>query len=332
LIDFIERQYSPRARDTHGFRFQNEGDVLYSNELFRHFGEPVNPEEVYRRGLQAVAELEACMQELVLRYGLQDSESRIFSSGAEALGVYRQTQMEVEMHLPKLFEHIPSIRCEIREVESYKAEQAPSAYYMSGNLKNDPPGIFFLNTYNLKRNPRNRARTLYLHEANPGHHFQISWMKEREHDLGVYRSRHCFNGVHAEGWALYAEHLGIEMGLYEDPEQLLGHYRDQMLRAARLVVDTGLHHLGWTREEAMNYFQGKVGVDASESRAEIERYMVWPGQALTYYCGFSDFLDLRKTAQALPGFDLKKFHSQVLNLGSVPMSLLKQEILKGSTL
>lgn len=332
LIDFIEHQYGPRARDTHGFRFQNEGEALYSNELFRHFGEQVDPDEIHKKGWQAVADLEAKMQELILKHGLHDSEARIFSSGDEALQAYLTVQREVARHLPRFFEHIPSIRCEIREVEAYKAEQAPSAFYMSGNLKNDPPGIFYLNTFNLNRNPRNRTRTLFLHEANPGHHFQISWMKERESDLGMYRSRHYFNGVHAEGWALYAEHLGREMGLFEDPEQLLGHYRDQMLRAARLVVDTGIHHLGWTREKAMSYFQEKVGVHASESQAEIERYMVWPGQALTYYCGFMDFLDLRYRAQSLSGFDLRKFHSQILNLGSVPMSLLKQEVLKGSTL
>ena len=325
LADYLQREYPAHCRETHGFRDQTDGEELYRNEVFQIFGEDFQVDDIHALGLEHVSRIREQLQKLIDGHALQNSEQNVFQSREEALAKYQQVQREIDSKLPQLFDHVPRIRCEIREVEEYKAAQSPAAYYYPGSLENDPPGVFYLNTFNLNRNPVNRTTTLYLHEANPGHHFQFSWVRELEHQWPMFRI-HFFNHVYAEGWALYAEHLGNELGVLSAPEQQLGHLRDQLLRAARLVVDSGLHLKGWTRENAIEYFVREVGLHLDEAIAEIERYMVLPGQALSYYVGFLEILKLRKATEQRQGaaFDLRAFHRSILDRGSLPIFLLAE--------
>ncbi len=232
----------------------------------------------------------------------------------------------IDALLPQLFSDFPKADYEIRPVEPFRAASAAGASYQAPSADGKRPGIFYINTFNLKAQPRFGLETLSLHEAAPGHHFQIAIQQEL---TGLPRFRRFNNYVsYAEGWALYAESIGKELGLFTDPYQWYGRLSDEMLRAMRLVVDTGLHSKGWTREQSIKYMLDNSSLAQSDVTAEVERYIVWPGQALGYKLGQLHITALRAKAQTELGakFDVREFHSQVLRDGAVPMDVLSAKI------
>jgi uncharacterized protein (DUF885 family) len=257
---------------------------------------------------------------------LEQNPKFFFNSEGELLDAYRDVKHRIDELLPKLFADFPKADYEIRAVEPFRAASAPGASYQSPSADGKRPGIFYINTHNLKAQPRFGLETLSLHEAAPGHHFQIAIQQELT-DLPRFRR---FNNYvsYAEGWALYAESIGKELGLFTDPYQWYGRLSDEMLRAMRLVVDTGLHSKGWTRERSIQFMLDNSSLAESDVVAEVERYIVWPGQALGYKLGQQHISALRAKAEQQLGaaFDPREFHSQILRDGAVPMDVLSAKI------
>src|SRR6185436_17274179 len=295
------------------------------------------PDEIHALGLAEVARIRAEMMAVKQQVGfkgdlaaffdhLQDDPQFYFDSEGELLGAYRDVKRRIDALLPKLFADFPKADYEIRPVEAFRAASAAGASYQAPSADGKRPGIFYINTFNLKAQPRFGLETLSLHEAAPGHHFQIAIQQELTE---LPRFRRFNNYVsYAEGWALYAESIGKELGLFTDPYQWYGRLSDEMLRAMRLVVDTGLHAKGWTREQAIAYMHENSSIAESEIEAEVDRYIVYPGQALGYKVGDPRIQALRRRAAAALGdrFDLREFHTQVLEDGALPMDVLEAKI------
>jgi uncharacterized protein (DUF885 family) len=228
--------------------------------------------------------------------------------------------------MPRLFNIHPKAGFEIREVEAFRAASAAGGSYQGPSGDGTRPGIFYVNTYNLKAQPIYGMETLFLHEAIPGHHFQSAIQTEL---TGLPRFRRFEGNVaYDEGWGLYSESLGRELGLFTDPMQYYGRLSDEMLRAMRLVVDTGVHAKDWSRERAMDYMRENSSLANTDIEAEVERYIVYPGQALGYKIGDLRIQALRRRAAAALGvrFDVREFHTQVLEDGSLPLDVLEAKI------
>jgi uncharacterized protein (DUF885 family) len=233
---------------------------------------------------------------------------------------------QIDPELPRLFAVVPKADYEVREVEAFRAASAAGGSYHGASADGTRPGIFYVNTHNLKAQPIFGMETLSLHEAAPGHHFQVSIQQEL---TGLPRFRRFERNVaYVEGWALYSESLGRELGLFTDPMQWYGRLSDEMLRAMRLVVDTGLHAEGWTRERAIRYMRDNSSLAMTDIEAEVERYIVNPGQALGYKIGDLRIQALRRRAEETLGahFDVREFHSAVLTDGALPMEVLERRI------
>jgi uncharacterized protein (DUF885 family) len=337
LADFIERDYLPAARTTVGWSDLPDGAAWYRWRIRGATTMDEIPEQVHQLGLSEVARIRAEMLSVKDQVGfkgdlnaffkyLEDDPKFYFTSEDELLGAYRDVKRRIDAMLPKLFSDFPKADYEIRPVEPFRAASAAGASYQAPSADGTRPGIFYINTHNLRAQPRFGLETLSLHEAAPGHHFQIAIQQELT-DLPRFRR---FNNYvsYAEGWALYAESIGKELGVFTDPYQWYGRLADEMLRAMRLVVDTGLHAKGWTREQAIQYMLDNSSMAESDVTAEVERYIVWPGQALGYKLGQLQITALRAKAQAQLGaaFDVRAFHSQVLRDGSVPMDVLSAKV------
>lgn len=337
LADFIEHDYLPAARTTVGWSDLPDGENWYRWRIRQSTTMDLPPERIHEIGLAEVARIRGEMLAVKERVGfpgdldaffhhLEQDPQFYFSDEAELLGAYRDVKRRIDALLPKLFVDFPKADYEIRAVEPFRAASAAGASYQAPSADGKRPGIFYINTFNLKAQPRFGLETLSLHEAAPGHHFQISIQQEL---TGLPRFRR-FNGYtsYSEGWALYAESIGKELGVFTDPYQWYGRLSDEMLRAMRLVVDTGLHSKGWTREQAIQYMLDNSSLAESDVTAEVERYIVWPGQALGYKLGQLHISALRAKAEAQLGnaFDVREFHSQVLRDGAVPMDVLTAKI------
>jgi uncharacterized protein (DUF885 family) len=337
LADFIERDYLPAARTTVGWADLPEGQAWYGWRIRGATTMDMPAAEIHQLGLAEVARIRGEMLTVKNQVGfkgdldeffkyLEDDPKFYFNSEDELLEAYRGVKRRIDALLPKLFADFPKADYEIRAVEAFRAASAAGASYQSASPDGKRPGIFYINTHNLKAQPRFGLETLSLHEASPGHHFQISIQQELT-DLPRIRR---FNGYvsYSEGWALYAESIGKELGVFTDPYQWYGRLSDEMLRAMRLVVDTGLHSKGWTREQAIKYMLDNSSLAESDVTAEVERYIVWPGQALGYKLGQLHISALRAKAQAQLGasFDVREFHSQILRDGAVPMNVLTAKI------
>ena len=337
LADFIERDYLPAARTTVAWADLPDGQGWYRWRIRGATTMDMTADEIHRLGLAEVARIRGEMLTVKNQVGfkgdldaffktLEEDPRFYFQNEVELLDAYRDVKRRVDSLLPKLFADFPKADYEIRAVEAFRAASAAGASYQAASPDGKRPGIFYINTHNLKAQPRFGVETLSLHEASPGHHFQISIQQELT-DLPRIRR---FNGYvsYAEGWALYAESIGKELGLFTDPYQWYGRLSDEMLRAMRLVVDTGLHSKGWTREQAIQYMLDNSSLAASDVTAEVERYIVWPGQALGYKLGQLHISALRARAQAQLGasFDVREFHSLILRDGAVPMNVLTAKV------
>ena len=338
LRDFVRDEYLPHARDTVAWTALPDGAAWYQFYVHGHTTTRMTAEEIHELGLSEVRRILGEMDRVKDRVGFEGDRAAFFeylesdpqfyfTDGAELLEGYRVLKRRIDAALPKLFSVFPRADYEVREVESFRAQAAAGAYYQQPSADGSRPGIFYVNTYNLKAQPKFGMETLSLHEASPGHHFQVSIQQELE---GVPRFRR-FGGDYTafvEGWALYAEYLGPELGMFTDPYQWFGRLNDEQLRAMRLVVDTGLHAKGWSREQAIQYMLDNSTLAETDVVSEVERYIAWPGQALGYKVGDLRIQALRHRAeQALgPRFDLRDFHREVLSDGAVPLDVLEAKI------
>ncbi len=337
LRDFIRDEYLPHCRSTVGWSALPDGAAWYAEEVRRHTTTRMTPGEIHAIGLAEVARIRAGMQDVMRQVGfkgtlpeffawVQSEPAFYFTNPADLLAGFRRIKAQVEAELPRLFSIRPKADYEIREVEAYRAASAAGGSYLGPSGDGTRPGIFYVNTHNLKAQPIYGMETLSLHEAEPGHHFQTAIAVEL---TGLPRFRRFEGNVaYDEGWGLYSESLGRELGLFTDPMQWYGRLSDEMLRAMRLVVDTGIHAQGWTREQAIAYMRENSSMADSDIEAEVERYIVYPGQALGYKIGDLRIQALRRRAeQALgPRFDIREFHTQVLDGGSLPMDVLEAKI------
>jgi uncharacterized protein (DUF885 family) len=333
LRDFLRDEYLPQGRDSVGWTALPDGEAWYAYQVRAQTTTDMTAEEIHQLGLSEVARIRAEMNQVRLEVGfdgeldaffehLKTDPRYFFASPDEVFAAYAELKQRIDAALPKLFADFPRADYELRAVEAFRAESAAGAQYQQPSADGSRPGVFYVNTFNLKAQPRYGTETLSLHEASPGHHFQIAIQQELEHLPRLRR----FSGDTAfvEGWALYAESLGHELGLFEDPLQYYGRLNDEQLRAMRLVVDTGLHAFGWSREEAIEFMLENSSLAETDVIAEVERYIAWPGQALGYKIGEITISSLRRDAERELGgsFDLRAWHSMILRGGSLPMHVL----------
>ena len=337
MHQFMSEEYLPKGRDTFGLKDLPNGKAWYEYRIETNTTLPLTADEIHTFGQQEVARILAEMtkvKETVEFEGdllaffefLRTDEQFFFDSEQALIDAYTQVKEKIDSRVPLLFEVFPKADYVVRAVEAFRAASSAGASYQSPAPDGSRPGIFYINAYNLKAQPKYLMETLSVHEAAPGHHFQIAIQQEVE-SLPDFRK---FGGytVFAEGWALYAESLGKEMGLFTDPYMWYGRLSDEQLRAMRLVVDTGLHAFGWTRQQAIDFMTDNSSLALSDIEAEVERYIAIGGQAVSYKVGQRHIRMLRNKAQEALGeqFDVKKFHTQVLIDGALPMPILEAKI------
>jgi uncharacterized protein (DUF885 family) len=334
LYDFIKDEYLSECRETIGLSELPDGEKWYAYEIRRITTTNLTPEEIFGIGANEIErikkEINRIREQVGFRGEMQDffeylkkDESFYFTDKEALLKGYEELRERVCSRLPELFEIMPKADFEIKPVEKFREKTAAGAQYMGPAPDGSRPGVFYVNTYDLKAHPKYGMTTLFLHEVSPGHHFQISLQQEQK-DLPKFRRFGGYTG-YVEGWALYAESLGKEMGLYKDPYQYYGHLSAEMFRAIRLVVDVGMHMKGWSREKALTFFMENLCAVESESVAEIERYIAIPGQALSYKIGQLEISKLRNKAAKKLGlkFDIKAFHDEILKDGALPLDVLE---------
>ncbi|NJD31901.1 MAG: DUF885 domain-containing protein [Gammaproteobacteria bacterium] len=337
LHDFLKNEYLPHARASIGMSDLPNGASWYAYLVRYHTGTSMTPDEVHRLGLSEVTRIRADMERIKNQVGhagdlrsffdaLRTDPRFYYHEASELLAGYGAIRQRVEPALPLLFAVKPKTSLEIRAVEAFRAPTEASASYEPASADGKRPGVFYVNTYDLASRPTYAMEALFLHEGVPGHHLQISVAQEAA-NLPRFR-RFAWDTAYGEGWALYAESLGRDLGLYTDPYNAFGALSNEMWRAVRLVVDTGIHSKGWTREQAIDYFRANTALGDADIAAEVDRYIAWPGQALAYKVGQLEILKLRQRAQQKLGaqFDIRAFHSQILESGSLPLTVLDAKI------
>ncbi len=337
LRDFLRDQYLPSARDTVGLGQMPGGPDLYRYLIARMTTIEMAPDTIHALGLAEVARIQAGVERVREQVGFRGTrqefarhlttDPRFAPPSREAMReAFLQIDRRVRAVVGREFARVPRSPLEIRAVPSFKEKTAAGASYEPGTPDGSRPGVFYYNAYDLAVRYTWGAETLFLHEAIPGHHFQV--MLAYENAALPASQRFGGNTGYVEGWALYAESLGPGFGLFADPYQLYGHYNDEMLRAMRLVVDTGIHALGWSRDRAIDYMLENSAMSRTDATAEVERYIAIPGQALAYKLGQLTIRRLRTEAEAAlgPRFDPREFHGQVLDSGALPLAVLERKI------
>jgi uncharacterized protein (DUF885 family) len=335
--DFLVNEYRAAARDSVGLEALPGGKSYYAFLIRSNTTTDLSATAIHELGVAEVRRITQGMHAVMDRVGFRGTLPQFFDhlrsdpafrpASAEALiEAYRAVGRRVEAAAPRLFAVLPATPLEIRPTPDFQAPTDAAARYNLGAPDIGRPGIFYVNTFDLPRRSVVGTETLYLHEAVPGHHLQT--MLAVENTALPRQLRFDGSTAFSEGWALYAESLGPELGLFENPYQLFGHYDDEMLRAMRLVVDTGLHAFGWSREQAVDYMLAHSAMSRADVVAEVERYIADPGQALAYKVGQLTIRRLRAQAeQALgPRFDPRAFHAEVLTTGSIPLAVLERKI------
>jgi uncharacterized protein (DUF885 family) len=338
LLQFMRREYLPKSRTgAPGLGALAGGRAYYDWQLASMTTLDVGADEIHRTGLAEVARIRDEMQRVRRKLDFRGSLPRLFAhlktaarykyrSSAELLGAYAAVGRRVDGAIGRLFARLPRSDLEIREVPRELAGAVAGAYYQVGTPDGTRPGVFYVNTSDLPTRTSLRITATYLHEALPGHHLQGSLALEAE-DLPPLL-RFYWNVGYGEGWGLYAEWLGHEMGLYDDPVQHFGALDMEMFRAVRLVVDTGLHARAWQRERAIEYMAGNTSLERSFIEQEVDRYIAWPGQATAYKLGELQLKHLRRRAERAFGlrWDVRDFHAQVLDTGALPLAVLEMKV------
>ena len=337
MADFLENEYLPASRNTSGIGSLSFGKELYATYAKMWTTTSMKPNEIHELGLKEVARLNLEMEKVKNQVGYKGTiiaffdevrnkkELMPFTKPEEVIANFERVYAIVKPNVDKLFSLQPKTKFEIRRTEAFR-EKTASAEYVQGTANGSRPGIFYVPIPDVKSYNYYGDEDLFLHEAIPGHHFQISIQQEST-SLPDFRKFNWF-GAYGEGWALYTESLGKELGLYKDPYQYFGMLSNEMHRAIRLVVDTGIHSKGWTREQAIQYSLDNEAESEASIKSEIERYMAIPGQALSYKIGQLKIIELRKKAEDKMGnqFDIKKFHEKILESGVMPLALLEMKI------
>jgi uncharacterized protein (DUF885 family) len=337
LYEFLVGTYIPAARETIALRALPDGEAWYSWSVRQYTTTTLGPDAIHATGLAEVERIRSGMDAAIAATGFDGSfhdfarflrtDPRFYYEKADDLVTgYRDICKRADPELVRLFGRLPRLPYGVKPVPAYAEKSQTTAYYEPGSPAAGRPGYFFANTYDLASRPRWEMEALALHEAVPGHHLQIALAQEME-GVPDFR-RHGRFTAFVEGWGLYAEGLGAEMGFYEDPYALFGRLSYEMWRAIRLVVDTGMHWLGWSRQQAIDYFKDNSGKAEHDIIVEVDRYIVWPGQALAYKIGEMKILQLRaRAARELgPGFDLRRFHDLVLGAGALPLDVLEDRV------
>ena len=343
ILQYMEANYS-NANKYHGVWSLPNGDAFYASRLRSYTTTDYTAEEIHQIGLSEVERIGNRMKEIFTMLGyevnkpvgemmndLNENPDFLYADTPDrkeiVIADYNQMVKEAEEDVRPYFERFPVSPVEVRAVPEYSEKTAAGGYYQSPSLDGSRPGVFYANLYDIKQTPTFGMRTLTFHEAVPGHHFQIALNQEND-NLTLYRKMGYRTSAFTEGWALYSEQLAVEVGMTKNLYDELGVLQSEMFRANRLVVDTGLHYKKWTREEAMEYMKKTTGMSDTEVRVEIERYIVWPAQATSYKMGMLKILELRQKAKDALGekFDIRKFHTIVLDQGIVPLFILEDII------
>ena len=337
LRDFVANEYLAAARTSVGLGALPNGEAWYAFQVRQSTTTSLTPEQIHQIGLDEVARIQAEMRKVQQQLGIEGSLTDFFAAmkadprnyfdTEEAmLKAYRDFRATVEPRLPQLFDIRPKADFEIRAVEAFRAASSSAGSYSAPSEDGSRPGIFYANTFDLKARPRWALESLYLHEATPGHHFQIALQRELT-DLPRFRR---FGGetAFAEGWGLYSESLGLELGVYTDPVMRFGALDAELWRSIRLVTDTGIHAKGWTRQQVLDYMYANSPAETTRAISEAERFMAIPGQALAYKIGELKIRELRTRAEAALGsrFDVRAFHREVLIDGSLPLDVLERKM------
>jgi prolyl oligopeptidase len=337
LLTFVRDEYYPACRKSIGMSSLPNGMDMYQQRLRMHTTLPTTPDQIFSTGMREVKRLQKRMEslksDLQFKGSLRDfnnelrtSQKHFFTTREELLQGFGILLSEANTRIQPLFERLPNARCEIKEMESFRAVSAPQAYYNPPPEDGSKPGYFYVNTYNLPSRPIYTMTALTLHEAVPGHHLQVALAQEMSGQ--PWFRRQLGSTAFVEGWALYAERLGYEMGMYEDPMQEYGALGFEMWRACRLVVDAGMHAKNWTREQAIEFMMQNVPNSEVDIANEVDRYITDPGQACAYKIGQLAILKLREEAEAQlkDMFRLPEFHNVVLRNGAVPLDMLEENV------
>ncbi len=337
LYDFIRHEYVGATRETVGLWALPNGSEWYAYNVRTITTTDLSPDQIHQIGLDEVARIHAEMRKIMADTGfagslqeffefLNTNEAFYYDSREDLIDGYRALRDEVHERALGLFYALPGADYEIRAVEPFREKSASGASYQAASPDGSRPGIFYVNAYDLSARPKWAMESLFLHEAVPGHHFQISVQRELER-LPKFRR---FGGYTAyiEGWGLYAESLGKEMGVYQDPYQYYGALQAELWRAIRLVVDTGLHHKRWTRQQVLDYMYANAAVKEARAVSETERFIAIPGQALAYKVGQLKIRELRQRAERELGedFDVREFHALILGDGALPLDVLEDKV------
>ena len=345
LLGFMERT-KKNANKNHGIWSQPGGDDYYKLRIRTYTTTDYTPEFIHQTGLSEVERITNRMREILTSLGYDTSKSVgqlmnelnenpdfLYADTPDRKEIivndYTEMVNEAIEVMTEYFHTMPKSDVVVKAVPEYSEQTAAGGYYQAPALDGSRPGVFYANLYDIKQTPTYSMRTLTYHEATPGHHHQIAHSLENE-SLTLYRRFGYGTSAFSEGWALYAEQLALEAGLAENPYDELGILQSEIFRAVRLVVDTGMHYKKWTREEAMKYMKSITGMSDTEVRVEIERYIVWPGQALSYKVGMLKMLELRDKAMNELGdkFNIKDFHSAVLDHGNPPLFIVEEMVNK----
>jgi len=336
LAGFLKNEYLPASRETSGVGSLPGGDKFYNYRIRLLTTTNQTPEQLFKTGLSEVKRIRIQMQQIKNKVGFTgelktffdymrtDPKFKPYKTADEVLDAYRAVDKRVEPFMPKYFTRFPKTPFEIRQTEAFRAATS-AAQYFAGTADGSRPGIFYVPIVDPEKYTTAKTN-LFLHEAIPGHHYQISLQRENA-SLSDFR-RYGGNSAYVEGWGLYAESLGYEMGLYNDPYQNMYALGDEMHRAIRLVVDAGMHAKGWTRDQAIKYMMDNEPISEQGATAEIERYMAMPAQALSYKVGELKIKELRKKYEKSLGkkFNLAAFHDDLLKDGAMPLNILEQKM------
>jgi uncharacterized protein (DUF885 family) len=337
LHDFMRDEYLPRTRTTVGLDKLPDGAAWYAYRVRESTTTDLTPAQIHDIGLAEVKRIHGEMQRVMQQVGFKGTLAEFFvhlntdpqfvwPTREALIQGYVDIKNRVDPQLPRLFETLPKADYEVRAVEPFREKSAAGGSYQAASEDGSRPGIFYANAYDLKARPKWAMEALSLHEGNPGHHFQISIAREQK-DLPRFRR---FGGytAYSEGWGLYAESLGPDLGVYQDPYQYFGRLEGELFRAIRLVVDTGLHSKGWTREQVLEFIDANSATSDARAVAETERYIAIPGQALAYKIGQLKISELRARAEQKlgPRFDVRKFHTVILADGALPLDVLEAKV------
>ncbi|WP_226642593.1 DUF885 domain-containing protein [Microbulbifer variabilis] len=337
MAEFIERDYIPGAQKDIALSSRPDGLRWYAHKVHQNTTTDLSPEEIHRIGLAEVKRIRGEMDRIIQKAGFKGdfkafteflrTDPRFYHTSREGLlRDYRDIAKRIDGELPALFGILPRLPYGVKPIPSYSEQSQTTAYYQPGSNEAGRAGIFYANTYNLPSRPKWEMEALTVHEAMPGHHLQIALAQEQT-DIHPLRRMALYTAF-VEGWGLYSESLGYDLGLYKDPYSEFGALTYDMWRAVRLVVDTGMHQLGWSREQAIDYFMENSAKPLHDVTVEIDRYLVWPGQALAYKLGQLKIKELRvKAEEELDNnFDIRSFHDALLGAGALPLNVLEERM------